>query len=56
MEITPAAKAADAANAAMAAGSAAYAARDKVLSDAAEDVAQLLIEMKVPGVKFLDLL
>jgi hypothetical protein len=34
---------------------AAFAARDKILADFAEDVVQILIEMKAPGVQFLSL-
>ena len=55
-----AAAAADAAYAAYAAAAAAAAdaaadARDKILSDFAEDVVQILIDMKVPGVQWLPL-
>jgi hypothetical protein len=42
-------------NAAEYAANAANAARDKTLADFAEDVVQILIEMKAPGVQFLSL-
>lgn len=44
-----------AAAAAAAADAYAYAARDKILSDFAEDVVQILISMNVPGVQWLSL-